>query len=439
MIGVPDIRVVVDDFRAINHAEIIVNGITVVAGENGSGKSSISKLLYFLYRTVAGYDAIVKRALLNDLRDVSQLLDIMFQEYKISDNLEVRDFPRRYSHTLRKSLMESEFIDDELTKWLNAISIVQESHVSNMNSDDKKIIYLKQNRINRILNDVLKPKENDLEMSESFSNLKSLVINLFDEAQKTINSRPTSLFIEELKEIFSEQDLPETFDVLEYGSPIISLNNDHLAIPYSIQNAIYIDSPMMFYAEGSDNQHWNDLIELLQQSGNENNSITDLIGSEIIQGHVDASDDTIFSTEDFKFRRNDGEIFNLLDVATGIKSFSILQLLLKNGVINDKTLMIIDEPESHLHPQWVIEYARVIVLMNKFIGVKFFLATHNPDMVSAIRYISEKEGTLEKVNYYLAEKASNKFKYNYKFLEKEIDPIFASFNIALERINQYGV
>jgi predicted ATPase len=195
---------------------------------------------------------------------------------------------------------------------------------------------------------------------------------------------------------------------------------------------------MIFYGDGSNNEYWDDLLELMQKPSNENNNIANLINTEIIKGQVTA-DDSIYATEGYKFLRNDGQIFNLLDVATGIKSFSILQLLLKNGSINEKTLMIIDEPESHLHPQWIIEYARIVVLLNKHLGVKFFLATHNPDMVSAIRYISEKEGTLEKVNFYLAEQSDEKFKYNYKSLNTDIEPIFASFNIALERINQYGI
>ena len=61
-------------------------------------------------------------------------------------------------------------------------------------------------------------------------------------------------------------------------------------------------------------------------------------------------------------------------------------------------------------------------------------------MVSAIRYISEKEGTLSTLEYYLAEESpENRFQYNYKALGQDIDPIFKSFNIALDRINQYGV
>ena len=133
-------------------------------------------------------------------------------------------------------------------------------------------------------------------------------------------------------------------------------------------------------------------------------------------------------------------MFDLAEVATGIKAFSIIQLLLKNGHIDNRTLLIIDEPESHLHPQWIVEYARMIVLLHKHIGVKFFLASHNPDMVSAIRYIAEKEEVLDNVNYYLAEKEEGEtYLYNYRSLGTEIDPIFASFNIAFDRINQYSL
>ena len=77
--------------------------------------------------------------------------------------------------------------------------------------------------------------------------------------------------------------------------------------------------------------------------------------------------------------------------------------------MSDKTLLIMDEPESHLHPQWIIEYARLIVLLNKQIGVKFFIASHNPDMVSAIKYISEREKSNANLNFYLAQKTNTKY------------------------------
>ena len=160
--------------------------------------------------------------------------------------------------------------------------------------------------------------------------------------------------------------------------------------------------------------------------------------SENIKGESEYSDDSLSYT--FSFKRKDGAVFDLNEVATGIKAFSIIQLLLKNGHIDNRTLLIIDEPESHLHPQWIVEYAHMIVLLHKHIGVKFFLASHNPDMVSTIRYIAEKEEVLDNVNYYLAEKAEGEtYLYNYTPLGSDISPIFKSFNIAIDRISQYSV
>jgi len=108
--------------------------------------------------------------------------------------------------------------------------------------------------------------------------------------------------------------------------------------------------------------------------------------------------------------------------------------------MSGNTFLIIDEPEVHLHPQWVVEYARLIVLLNKYLGVKFLVASHNPDMVSAIKYISVKEQVSNVLNFYLAELAdSNEESYRYRNLGLDINPIFESFNIALDRINLYGV
>ena len=159
--------------------------------------------------------------------------------------------------------------------------------------------------------------------------------------------------------------------------------------------------------------------------------------NKIISGEVSYSSDTI--DDDFIYKRNDGAVFNLNDCATGIKSFGILQILLNNGRLNKNTILIIDEPEAHLHPQWIVEYARLIVLLNKQLGVKFFIASHNPDMVSAIKYIAQKEKVADSLNFYLAHKLPNTYRYYYIDLQRNIDPIFESFNIALDRINQYGI
>lgn len=431
-----NIRVLTKRFRAINNADIIIDGITVVAGENGCGKSSISKLLYYLYRTVSNYEDFVRSELYLNLSDVIRFLDILHQEFEIAlkDRSLRADFRREFTQ-LRRGLRNSEFLIDQLDTWLKAVSSIENFYYEN----NFKLIFDENGRISRlqiILHDILKAKKPFTDLGDSFPYLKELINAKFKEAEGKIQSRPTSVFINELKSAFTDSILPSTFEVWEYDSLMVSLDRSNLSIPYSVQKAIYIDTPVIMDVEESNNKHWGDLNDLITENGRSRDEFSDLIQNEIIHGKAIVEDEH-FSADEFKFKREDGAIFSLLDVATGVKSFSIIQLLLNKGIIDDKTLLILDEPETHLHPQWIIEYARLIVLLNKRYGVKFFIASHNPDMVSAIRYISEKEGTLGTLNYYLAERVKP-YSYDYKHLGIEIDPIFESFNIALDRMNQYG-
>ena len=109
-----------------------------------------------------------------------------------------------------------------------------------------------------------------------------------------------------------------------------------------------------------------------------------------------------------------------------------------NGFLDNKTLLILDEPEAHLHPEWIVQYARLVVMLHKEFKVKFLIGSHNPDMVMAIKYIAKIE--LEddsSVNFYVA-KNFDKYRFNFENSKDDIEPIFSSFNISLDKINEYG-
>lgn len=57
-------------------------------------------------------------------------------------------------------------------------------------------------------------------------------------------------------------------------------------------------------------------------------------------------------------------------------------------------------------------------------------------MVSAIKYISEKEKVQDKVSFYVANEKS-KHKYIYSYLENDIEPIFESFNKSFDILQNY--
>jgi len=122
-----------------------------------------------------------------------------------------------------------------------------------------------------------------------------------------------------------------------------------------------------------------------------------------IQGDWDydtEKDDFIFSKE----ISGEKHSFDSLNTATGIKSFGIISLLKKAGVLEKRCVLIIDEPEVHLHPKWQIEYAKIITELVKE-GVIVLVTTHSPYMVQAFSVFS-KEADI-KSDFYLSHKNDN--------------------------------
>ena len=395
----------------------------MVSGENSSGKSTLSKLLYYLFNTATNYEFLVKKSLFDELDDFFDFFKLIYIENYQFNNVDKSNLDQSITQIDYKNLSLEDIKNQIITFLEKTFQII------NIQASNRYKQFIKQ----------ISGKE--IEDNNSLDVLKSFIEDKIKEAENIIKLRPIRLFTQEFSKAFRGNEHPKVFNVLEENEVIIDLNSPSLSIPFSVQKAIYIDSPMSLGAGSSSNKHWSDLTKFIffedeNRSDFHNNDIYTSI-SKNIKG--EAVRFTLGTLSTLTFLREDGKEFELTEVATGIKAFSIIQILLKNGHIDNRTLLIIDEPESHLHPQWIVEYARMIVLLHKHIGVKFFLASHNPDMVSAIRYIAEKEGVLDNVNYYLAEKAEEAYLYNYRALGSDIAPIFGSFNIAIDRISQYSI
>jgi predicted ATP-dependent endonuclease of OLD family len=99
----------------------------------------------------------------------------------------------------------------------------------------------------------------------------------------------------------------------------------------------------------------------------------------------------------------DGKVkkIEMFNTAMGIKSFGILQLLNQNRFLDKKYILLIDEPEVHLHPEWELKMAHLIVKLVKK-GIKVVLTSHSPYMIEGINLFAKMEN-LKEINFYLAD------------------------------------
>ena len=273
--------------------------------------------------------------------------------------------------------------------------------------------------------------------SDFFNSLIGKVDSIFNQMEKDIDEKPSIYFKKELGKIFNTSLEPSVLEVTEMKNRLFSYDGMSFSSSLFVNNTIYIDSPMAFESINNNYDYWNDLNILLdKKSFNHSENICDIIVNDVLE--ADINKDENMGNRLVYQRKFDSLMLDLQECATGIKSIGVIYTLIKNGSINDKTLLIIDEPEVHLHPQWIVEYARILVLIHKYIGCHIFISSHNPDMIQAIRYISEKQDVLKSLDFYLADEDDNK-KYTYRHLSKDIEPIFECFNVSLNKIEKYSI
>lgn len=113
----------------------------------------------------------------------------------------------------------------------------------------------------------------------------------------------------------------------------------------------------------------------------------------------------------------------LINVASGIKYFGILQILLKNNYITPFGFFIFDEPENHLHPTWQVRFAEIIVkLVSK--NIPIMINSHSPYMIESLQKFSKKYKI--NANFYLAN--DNEVKQINHSNEETLEQIFHYLN-----------
>lgn len=430
----------VKNFQAIGEADIQLEGITVLAGDNSTGKSTLSKLLYLIIKTALEYDKNEWRRLMSFQHYIIQRLIRLMDEYDIDSNKEFRQIWDDNFSSDVADIGENTLLFKDLIKEIEILFTDHES--KNLNIDYRRFslaLSLAFSQKNRVQFETI--DEIFLEIENQHDILKKSV-------NDNLSKRPLEALNSQIESDFKVQ--PQALFLNEENTPIVDLKNDRLNNVFSIDKVFYNDTPISISLNRREigprssfnTFHWEHLRQAIINSpdamlSTEQKEVNSII-SKIIGGKATLEDKKF--TKSFSYTRSsDNQSFDLADSATGIMSFAIIQLLLSKGLLDANTLLILDEPEAHLHPQWIVEYARVMVLLNKKLGVKFMLASHSPDMISAIRYISEKEGNLEDVSFYLSQRMGESEQYSYRNLGQDIEPIFESFNIALDRISDYGV
>lgn len=437
--GVIIMRLKMENIGIIDYADIKLEGVTVIAGANSSGKSTVGKIVYAMATGLAE----------------STPLKLLIEKIS-SINYEVRNIVKRRNISLEVHVIVEDIID-YIEEVSYSVSIFENQPVSNEeieNADanfSKRIIIL----VDEILAAINKGEiaiENDEDNDDDdlFVDVEDFLLNFDLDNIYEIASR--SVYEKKLKYIvyqnvfnseFNSQIMNITSDNLISKIQFTELNNNKVDLVFNdnkidvvvsdininreFVRPIYIDNPAII-DELSDNSrstvansnkrynhrwHLYNVLRNANLNGNifskeKNDKLISIILNEIINGNI-----MINGRKSYYELSNapKGSRLSLSNLSTGMKSFSILAILKDSGIFDEIEYVILDEPEIHLHPEWQLKYAELIVLLSKYLNIKFLVTSHSPYFVEAIELYSKKHQMEQKINYYksIQKHSSNHF------------------------------
>ena len=341
----------ITNINKVKDADIHLNGLTVIVGENGTGKSTVGRVLFSTIKALANTmsnDERRKNELI--MKHVSSLYKRLFSKRAYLRMPEMEQlFPRlgiHFTTELEKAASVDDFIK-ERKDFIDSLE-VSPSQKALMRQD---------------LENIKKCKESENMAVKLSSEIQYLIESEFLNKICSCNSHSSKVVFtgddesSKLEYEISEDNVINRVTCSKNGEFFLDATYVESPLYLHMQDAlrrtyIYRElEPERILPQGMIPLHIKDVVEKMdalrymdKELFDYSNEIKDIIHGSFVYDK---------KTRSIVFSEN-GMNFSPINVASGIKSFGVLQILLDGDFINGNRILIWDEPENHLHPQWQI-------------------------------------------------------------------------------------
>ena len=381
----------IKNFARIKEASIKLEGITVIAGENNTGKSTIGKILFASFNSLNDIDTKVRLNILNSINRQweSFILELM---NITKNNIIIYELINNYDIVNHIINVKDEDIEKAISNIIGEyIGVNNKSTVEAIRSTANRIKEYKNISRGRLSYNIMSQYYNDLFYSQ-------------------INSRVD-------KDSIAKITIKDCGILFEFSDDrclkFEKINSNYNA--FFIDNPFTLDKTPYSYSLSIPDSY---LINQILSKYNKNYMVDEVLVNEVIVDKTLADEKLInvykklykavngkiiFKDNDFYLEfDNFVEPISIHNLSAGLKSFTIIKMLLEKNVLKENDILVLDEPEIHLHPKWQLLYAEIIVLIQKAFNLYIVITTHSPYFLEAIELYTKKHKVDDKTNYYLS-------------------------------------
>ena len=401
------IQILVKNVGIITEADIRLKGVTVLAGHNGTGKSTISKSVF---------------AALNATKNIIQKI---FTDQKGEIEREIEDWLESDCCEGKEDFL-NEFIADDIVSQIFPMAEKKNEdvrlRVEDIHEIEKIVIgecvanNVKINDIDSLLTKITRIFSRDFQSYQEFFVDKyynevfaNQINNLITDSIATIQYRKESRADNK-----STKNIKSSVEIVD--------NRLHLknTIPMQQENAIYIgtksvlDAQNGFYRRNRIRRLPNvqlpdqELFAALRQENDlsyieskdveyAKQMIEDMLHN-VTKGQLQIDPNGVWEFVDNDLQRK----IEIPNMSSGLKVLAVIQRLVSNYALKKGDVLIFDEPEVNLHPHWQVILADVMVHIHKDLGIYIMVNSHSPYFIRALeKKLAENEIAMDGSFYFM--------------------------------------
>ena len=400
----------------ISLAEIEIKGLTIIAGPNATGKSTVSRSLFAMFHS---FSKISEKIILEQKHAIQKLFfsSNKYLDFTLSAQVRIRELAAILAGDVDKNRINKTLHNSNPT--LESSELVEElsDDIIKINSTSEELLH------REIVSEIFIDEFNSHITNIRSNNESEIELKIKDSKNKVVFDSNNELVAIEMGKDLS-------YEVVYIDDPFI-INSYNLSQD-RWQRALYGDvgekvsnhrSSLISQYKNAENLTLVDKANLKEKLSVIYKKINDTLGADMAL---------------FENRKNSKESHLSSDrlsvdsLSSGMKTFYLIKSLIDNGSIVQNTTLILDEPEVHLHPDWQVSLAEIIVLLQKEMGLHILINTHSPYFLRSIEVYSQKYEIASCVKYYLSCNEEDVSKI--KDVTLDISKIYKVLSKPLQRI-----
>ncbi len=427
-------NVTINNIAKISNANLVCQGLTAIIGDNDRGKSTVGKVLYSIFHTFANlkegfFDARAGFVLESlNLRNTNLTRRIFRDEWFSSDSsIDDDELWRRLRFYYRPgTLRQSSFLADESSR-------------------------LRQDSERDIVADIKLQIKKARGISE--------MVLFHDAVQADLNRYFNNQFLPNYFDFTGESEISITVK----GRKIVAkwnTNAQPMVVEEFLRNdAWFIGTPLIMDALGTSFRmsSWTigdpisrELASRIRRARPRSSIARRVADKELAT--IYEMIDGYFSGE-FSLGKN-GELevgipgmqkpLNSANLSMGIKMLALLRLMIDANLLKRKDVLILDEPENHLHPELQVLFADVIVELQRIYDLTVLVTTHSPYFLQSLELSARKKraenGEGETLKVYQPKKIDDSGRVEFDDISNDTSSMYRKFaktmrELELERMN----